>query len=216
MTPGDAKRLGTLLRLGWDSPWRVRRHLRRMVESPLISARLHLAGVIVGPGARFFGTPVVRRYRGSIISLGSNLEVRSSSMSNVLGLAHRTILTTISADARIELGDSVGLSGATLCAASEITIGDRTLIGADVLITDTDHHALDGPREKYSMEGVAVRPVRIGSDVFVGARAIILKGVCIGDGAVVGAGAVVTSDVPSRAIVAGNPARVVGWAGKTA
>jgi maltose O-acetyltransferase len=50
------------------------------------------------------------------------------------------------------------------------------------------------------------RPVLIGEKCFIGARAIILKGVTIGDGAVVGAGAVVTRDVPAGAVVAGNPA----------
>jgi acetyltransferase-like isoleucine patch superfamily enzyme len=52
-------------------------------------------------------------------------------------------------------------------------------------------------------------PVHIGSHVWIGARALILKGVRIGDGAVVAAGSVVTRDVPSRALVAGNPAQVI-------
>ena len=56
-------------------------------------------------------------------------------------------------------------------------------------------------------------PVFIEDDVFIGARAMVLKGVRIGKGAVVGAGAVVTKDVPPNAIVAGNPARVVGTTG---
>jgi acetyltransferase-like isoleucine patch superfamily enzyme len=49
----------------------------------------------------------------------------------------------------------------------------------------------------------------IGNDVFVGMDALVMKGVTIGEGAVVGAGAVVTQDVPSRTVVAGNPATVV-------
>src|SRR5437868_6773395 len=127
------KRFTTVLRLGWDSPWRVRRHARRLAESPLIAAYLRLHGVSVGSGARFFGSPVVQRFRGSTIRLGPKAEVRSSTFSNVLGLAHPTILVTLSADARIVVGDNVGLSGVTLCAMSQISIGDRSLIGADVL-----------------------------------------------------------------------------------
>lgn len=52
--------------------------------------------------------------------------------------------------------------------------------------------------------------IDIGSDAFIGARALILPGVVVGEGAVVGAGAVVTKDVPSRKIVAGNPAVIIG------
>ena len=54
------------------------------------------------------------------------------------------------------------------------------------------------------------RPVSIGSDVYIGANAILLPGVTVGDGCVVGAGAVVTDDVAPMKIVAGNPARVIG------
>ncbi|HDZ8876661.1 hypothetical protein J4G66_16215 [Aeromonas dhakensis] len=51
--------------------------------------------------------------------------------------------------------------------------------------------------------------IKIGNDVWIGANAIILPGVTIGDGAVVGAGAVVTRDVPDYAIVVGVPAKVI-------
>jgi maltose O-acetyltransferase len=53
------------------------------------------------------------------------------------------------------------------------------------------------------------RPIKIGCGVFIGARAIILKGVTVGDRAIIGAGAVVTTDVPARHIAVGNPARIV-------
>lgn len=52
-------------------------------------------------------------------------------------------------------------------------------------------------------------PVMIGYDGWIGANAVVLKGVNIGDGAIVGAGAVVTRDVPPLAIVGGNPAKVI-------
>lgn len=58
-------------------------------------------------------------------------------------------------------------------------------------------------------EPPASAPVIIGDDVFIGARAIILKGVTIGDGAVIGAGSVVTKSIPPRVIAAGNPARII-------
>jgi len=58
--------------------------------------------------------------------------------------------------------------------------------------------------------GGPVRPVRIGNDVWIGTRVILLPGVNVGDGAIIGAGAVVTKDVEPYAIVGGNPAHVIG------
>jgi acetyltransferase-like isoleucine patch superfamily enzyme len=54
-----------------------------------------------------------------------------------------------------------------------------------------------------------VQPVRIGNHVWIGARAVVLKGVTVGDGAVIGAGAVVTQNVPPNTMVAGVPARAI-------
>ena len=55
------------------------------------------------------------------------------------------------------------------------------------------------------------KPIVIGNDVWIGARAMVIDGVKIGDGAIVGAGAVVTKDVPSYAIVGGVPAKFIRW-----
>lgn len=201
-----------LVGLGWRSPWRVRRHIRRVVVSPWIRAKLNLMGVEVGQGVLLFGAPVVRRFAGSTIRIGDHVELRSWSTSNVLGIAHPVILTTLTAGASIELGPGAGLSGVTICAVTRVDIGDGALIGSDVLITDTDHHQLAGPRLRLSLEGVKSAPISIGKGAFVGARAIILKGTTIGDGAVVGAGSVVSGKVEPGAVVAGNPSRQIGWA----
>lgn len=91
---------------------------------------------------------------------------------------------------------------------SEIVIGEACLVGMDVLIVDSDFHDLDPSKRVTGVPKFG--SVKIGDNVFVGARATILKGVTIGRDSVVGACAVVSRDVPAGAIVVGNPARVVG------
>ncbi len=101
--------------------------------------------------------------------------------------------------------------GSAFMLASSITIGDYCLIGGGVRIQDNDGHPLDPElrkrREKVSDKNIAA--VVLGENVWVGARATILKGVTIGDNAVIGTGSIVTKDVAAGAVVAGNPARVI-------
>lgn len=107
-------------------------------------------------------------------------------------------------DGVLRLGDRVFVNeGAYLFAVKEITVGNDVRIGPEVHIYDSDFHPV-GPESE-----TRVAPIRIGNDVWIGQRAIILPGVEIGDHSVVGAGAVVTRSVPSRCVVAGNPAVVV-------
>jgi acetyltransferase-like isoleucine patch superfamily enzyme len=111
----------------------------------------------------------------------------------------------ISADTggNINIGDSVVLNqGASLWSRIKISIGDSTIIGTQAMIIDSDGHGLDGEEEMK-------RPITIGRHVWVGSRAIILKGVNIGDNAVIGAGSIVTKDVPANSFVAGQPAKVI-------
>ena len=99
------------------------------------------------------------------------------------------------------------MNGCELIARNSIHIGENTRIGPQTLIYDSDFHEIDPSRrhEPGRTEGVV-----IADNVWVGSRAIILKGVHIGKDAVVAAGCVVSKDVPAGAIVAGNPMRVVG------
>jgi maltose O-acetyltransferase len=106
----------------------------------------------------------------------------------------------------IRLGDGVFLNfNCVILDVVEVTIGDRTQIGPAVQIYAADH-----PRDAESRRaGLEFgRPVRIGSDVWIGGGAILVPGVTVGNGAVIGAGSVVTRDVAPGVTVAGNPARL--------
>jgi acetyltransferase-like isoleucine patch superfamily enzyme len=103
--------------------------------------------------------------------------------------------------AEFRLGSGYFSHGVQILCNCQIVIGDHCMFGPDVIIRDDDGHEIIG--------AVQQAPIIIGDDVWVGARAIILKGVTIGDGAIIAAGAVVTTDVPPRAIAGGVPARVI-------
>ena len=105
--------------------------------------------------------------------------------------------------ASIRIGNGTYLNrNVEIIAQQEVVIGRDCMVAWDVVIMDTDQHGLGG-------NPPVGLPVRIGDRVWIGCRAIILKGVTIGDDAVVAAGSVVTKDVPAQAVVAGVPARVI-------
>jgi acetyltransferase-like isoleucine patch superfamily enzyme len=113
-------------------------------------------------------------------------------------------------EARILIGDHVGLSSTTIVAGRSIEIGQQTLLGAGCMILDNDFHAL-GPGFSWLTEySNNSKSVKIGRGCFIGARSIILKGVTLGDRVIIGAGSVVAKDIPAFSIAAGNPARIVG------
>lgn len=154
------------------------------------------------------GRPLVVKHRQSAISIGERFTACSKSMFNSIGVFQRVFIRTCASGARIVIGDDVGMSGSSISAHRSVSIGNHVLIGSGVLITDSDAHPLDADKRRLGGNG-AVAPVVIEDDAFIGARAIILKGVTVGRGAIVGAGSVVVRNVPPYSVVAGNPAVVV-------
>ena len=149
---------------------------------------LRKEGIIMMSKPKINGGIIIRN-KGRI-ELGENVLINNTSEYNPVGLPHPTILCTSNKKARIHIGNNVGISGASLVAASFISIGDRTLIGGGVGIWDTDFHPLNSiERRNHQTRGARSAPIVIKEDVFVGSRALILKGVTIGKGAVIGAGA---------------------------
>jgi acetyltransferase-like isoleucine patch superfamily enzyme len=109
-----------------------------------------------------------------------------------------------------EIGDRVWFSRAcTVHVHDGLRIGDNCIFGEQVSIHDANHVATGGT-DPISLRGFHSRPVEIGRNVWIGAKATILPGAVIGDNAVIGSNSVVNSTIPAGAIAVGAPARVVG------
>jgi len=116
------------------------------------------------------------------------------------------VVMFIAPRATVTLGkDLTIVSNTRVIAYADIEIGDDCIIGWESQLMSGDGH----PVYKDGQLINAPRPIKIGNHVWIGSRAVILKGVTVGDGAIVAANAVVTRDVPPGAVVAGNPAKVV-------
>lgn len=126
---------------------------------------------------------------------------------------------SVGKNGKIAIGDYTGMGRRALIQAlDKVEIGRFGYIAPDVLILDSNHHSIYakdrmidaiGAEKGIFSENVATKPIKIGNHVWIGRRAMILKGVTIGDRSIIGANSVVTHDVPEDVVVAGSPARIV-------
>lgn len=148
----------------------------------------------VGRLTRVTGRPHVLN-RGEIV-IGERVRIYSHFA--------RTVLAA-SDGGRLEIGDRTAINyGTDISATGLVQIGADCLIGTHCSIIDNDYH-----RPQQRAQRPDAQPVRIGNQVWLGNRVIVLPGVTIGDGAVVAAGSVVTGNIPPGAFAIGNPARVL-------
>ncbi|TSA41539.1 MAG: acyltransferase [Verrucomicrobiales bacterium] len=118
------------------------------------------------------------------------------------------LLQARSCDAEVIIGrQTIFNNNSGVCATKSIRIGERCLIGDSVMIVDSDFHEIN-PASRHSSAGPS-ESVVIGNNVWIGSRAVILKGVTIGDNSVIGAMSLVTDNIPPNCIVAGVPAKVI-------
>lgn len=178
---------------------------------------LKFTGTKYGKNLLLKGVPFIYGVKNSAITIGDNVTIKSSFLSNLVGLYSRTIIVTRAPGAKIEIGNGVGISGATIYARKGIYIGDNTCIGGNCKILDNDFHPIEvEARNKLlsdpnggNSDLVKGKEIRIGRDCFIGCNTIILKGTELGDGCVVGAGAVVSGKFEAGSVIAGNPAKVI-------
>lgn len=149
--------------------------------------------------------------RGGPFSVGRGAELRLGPRARVrIGRGVR-LARDFSASVRgdVQIGDHVFFNrGCTVVVYSQLSIGAHSLFGEYVSIHD-ESHIVDATATPVAARGYTAAPISIGRNVWVGAKATILSGVTIGDGAVIGCNAVVTRPIPARVLAVGAPARVV-------
>lgn len=107
----------------------------------------------------------------------------------------------------IEIGNNSGI-GLNCRVAGPLSIGDDVMMAPGVMIFTQNHETSD-LSIPMRLQTAPKKKVTIGNDVWIGANAIILPGVTVGDGAIIAAGAIVTKDVSPYAVVGGNPAKFI-------
>ena len=173
-------------------------------SNPLAHLMIKLQRIKCGKKCKFYGLPLIVK-KGGTIEIGDNLSLNSGFLSNLVGLYQRSIILARNGGV-VKIGNNVGMSGVTIYAFKRIEIGDKTIIGANTKIFDSDFHPADpeirsaSPNDK---KNTAMKETVIGKNV------LVLKGVHIGDNSIIGAGSVVTKDIPENCIAAGNPAKVI-------
>jgi acetyltransferase-like isoleucine patch superfamily enzyme len=189
------------------------RALRRLWEAvqasldhPIAQAKFYLNGAELKSPAHVNGRIIVNVTRKGRMKIGRGVRINSGERFNIIGRPQKTVFWV---SGELEIGDHVGLSATAIICKHKIVIGSGTKIGGNTVIYDTDFHSLNWEVRRDSIRDSAEarsKPVSIGSDVFIGAHSTILKGVHIGDRSIIGAGSVISHDIPSDEIWAGNPA----------
>lgn len=173
-----------------------------LISTHIMCIKMRMIGIRFKKGIGFYGLMKFKKASKGIIEIGSKCKFRSKPSSNLIGINRPCIFSALSSDAHIKIGNNCGFSGTVIGCFSNITLGNNVRCGANTLITDSDWHIDDTRSGKP-------RPVIIENNVWLGVNVMVLKGVTIGENAVIGAGSVVTRDIPSNVVAAGNPCKVI-------
>lgn len=173
-----------------------------MIPSSHVVIQLEKGGKILKKGISYIGTKQYRKSKletrlliekGAVLELGPDTNIMYGADIEVFHDAHL-----------IFKGEGGSNIGATIICGERIEIGKGTMMGRNVLIRDNNgNHYINRTGYKNT------RPVIIGEKVWLCEGCTIMLGVKIGDGAIVGAKAFITSNIPSNAMVSGNPSKVV-------
>lgn len=186
----------------------------------------------------FFVRPFFKKH-GSILFVGKHVSIRCKNkicVGNCVSFQDYVIINALSTEG-VEFGDNVSIGMRTMIktsgslsrigkgfaighdsamandcfvgATGGVKIGNYVAIGQNVRFHSENHefHARD---KRICEQGVTNKGITVGNDVWIGAGAVILDGVHIGDGCVIGANTLVSKDVKPYSIVAGNPGKVIG------
>ncbi len=163
------------------------------LRSLQVKSDIERMGGSVGKNFRLQGGAGFSYARGAKIRIGDNVRLAD----------HAHVFVAEGAELEIEDGVFIG-RGTVVAASRRVHLGSGSQIAHYVTVIDSDHRFSAADKRLAESGGVSAA-IEIGRDVWIGANAVLLKGVTVGRGAVVGAGAVVTKAVPARTVATGNP-----------
>lgn len=150
----------------------------------------------VGSRVRIWGSPSIRN--AGVLEIGDRVRIISEPLVTEIGVA---------AGGQMTIGERTFINyGCSISACQLVRIGPRCNIGSHVILMDNDFHSVE-PERRDELPPSA--PIILEENVWVGVRAVILRGVTIGAGSVVAAGSVVSKDVAPRSLVGGIPAKLI-------
>ncbi|WP_111709975.1 acyltransferase [Lutibacter citreus] len=188
---------------------KIKRILLSYFHTPYAKLVFYLNGVKFSNNLSVRGIVKIFVTRRGKVIIGKNLSINSGFNHNIIGRQQKTIFWV---EGKLIIGNNVGMSSTAIVCNHEIEIGNDVTIGGNTVIYDTDFHTLDATlRMDKSKDKLYAKwgKVRIKDSVFIGAHTTILKGVTIGENSIVGACSVITKDIPSNEIWAGNPAQFI-------
>jgi len=154
---------------------------------------------------------LVRNYN-NVLGDSGDLKVRERQLKEIFGSMGSKVC--IEKPVRVGYGNNIHIgngfyanSDCMFLDNAPITFGDNIMIGPGAHFY-TPAHPLDS-RERHEEVLQFAKPISVGSNVWIGGRAIIIGGVTVGDGCIIGAGSIVTKDIPPYSLAVGNPARVI-------
>lgn len=183
--------------------------LTKQIYTPCAKIIFLLNGVNFGRKLKVRGFLKVNVTRKGSCVIGNNLSVNSGNNHNVIGRQQKTIFWV---DGKLLIGNNTGISGTAIICNFDIQIGNNVKIGGNSVIYDTDFHSLDVDirnDKTKDKKNAKCGKVIIKNNVFIGAHSTILKGVTIGENSIIGSCSLVSKNIPSNEIWAGNPIKFI-------
>lgn len=182
--------------------------IRKLHSKIVLSELRKMKGLTIGKEVTIWGKPIIDVRNGGNIIIGDQVLLSSMNVGYHINMFGPVKLYADKPMAKIVIHEHTQIYGSCLHAFSSIEVGKRCLIAANCQIFDGNGHN-SGIRNGRINVCDDSKKIIIEDDVWIGANSIILPGVTIGKGSIIGAGSVVTKDVPSMVMAAGNPFRIV-------
>lgn len=187
---------------------KIIRRMRSLYEDTINYVSFKVNNVFYKEKPKINGILFLKAKKGNLV-IGEGVKFNSRASANPIGGDTRTSIV-VAENAKLTIGNNVGISNSAFVCKTEINIGNNVFIGGSCKIWDTDFHPIKLQKRLINDENeIKSKKIVIKDGVWIGGSCIILKGVIIGENSVIAAGSVLSKSVPPNEIWGGNPAKFI-------